>query len=179
MNNEIKNRISKEFLKEFNQKYLQKRFEKSYAYSTLNFRKRAPLHKGNKIIYKTGATKNQLFATLRIDASGNIKFDIPNYTKAKSWKVPYFIYQRNPQIQKLLEKIEFLSFRSAYQLLRSVLGSWSAQRIYLFLKKYFTKSKKPRWFNTQKSVAEELSTITNSEINSICKSISEKQLTFE
>ena len=174
----IRQQIIDEFVKRFREKYLQKRFEKNYAYNQLNYRRRSRMHKGDSIAVKSGELKKQFQATFRSTPSG-MTANVPNYAKAKSWKVPFFIYAKNHQVAMLLEKFANYSVNELLKVLRQLLPGWPIQKIRRMIYQFKKWQKQPRWFNAEKSIFDEISTISDSEVNSICKSLSDNNLTLK
>jgi len=178
MSTEIKQQIIDEFTKLFREKYLQKRFEKNYAYNQLNYRRRSRLHKSDSIAVKSGETKRQFQMTFRSTPTG-ISVTVPNYTKAKSWKVPYFIYAKNHQVAMLLEKFANYSVNELLKVFRQFLPGWPVQKIRRLIYNFKKWQRQPRWFNAEKSVYDEISTIADTEVNNICKSLSDNSLNLK
>ena len=174
----VKQQIIDEFTKQFKEKYLSKRFQKSYAYNQLNYRRRSKLHKGDSIAVKSGETKKQFQVTFRSTPSG-ITASVPNYTKARSWKVPFFIYAKDHQVAMLLERFASYSVEQLMKILRQFLPGWPIQRIRRLIYEFKKSQRQPKWFNAEKSVYEEISTISDSEVSNICKSLSNNNLTLK
>ena len=178
MSAEIRQQLIDEFCKRFKEKYLQKRFEKNYAYSELNYRRRSRIYKGETIAVKSGETKKQFLVSFRSTPNG-ISATVPNYTKAKSWKVPFFIYSKNHQVAMLLEKFASYSVKELLKVLRQLLPGWPIQRIRRLIYNFKKSQRQPKWFNAEKSVFDEISTIADGEVNNICKSLSDNNLTLK
>jgi len=178
MSAEIRQQLIDEFVKRFKEKYLQKRFEKNYAYNELNYRRRSRMYKGESIAVKTGETKKQFLVSFRSTPNG-ISATVPNYVKAKSWKVPFFIYAKNHQIAMLLEKFANYSVSELLKMLRQLLPGWPVQKIRRLIYNFKKQQRQPKWFNAEKSVHDELSTLADSEVNDICKRLSDNNLTLK
>jgi len=136
------------------------------------------MHKGDSIAVKTGETKKQFEVTFRTTPNG-IVATVPNYTKAKSWKVPFFIYARNHQVAMLLEKFADYNVEQLLKMLRQLLPGWPVQKIRRLIYQFKKSQRQPKWFNAEKSVYDELCTLADSEVNSICKSLSDNNLTLK
>ena len=141
-------------LKNWFSTFARKRFNKDYATSNLGFRKRTSKRAktSSEIVVKTGQTKKQFLSTAKYDSNGDLSFTVPNYTRAKRW----YLFETTKEISDELKRI--LQYLLKVTKLRGSALDRVANGI---LKKRLEQRK---MFTVPKSVYEELSTITDKEI---------------
>ncbi|MEM4204208.1 MAG: hypothetical protein QXS54_09095, partial [Candidatus Methanomethylicaceae archaeon] len=170
----IKNDVSKTIWHYWHRFFARKRFQKDYAYNVLGFRRRYGRDYKHKttIAYKRGFTKAGYLSP--IIKKGNIEFKIPNYTKAKEWKMPGGIWDRvkTASKEKALEIVT--EFVIAHFMIADIKKARRIAR--LLIREKQTTIKPAHKFRAEKSVFEELSYIPDHEIQYACNKLNKYRL---
>jgi len=173
MNLTVPEILTIEIFKKFIKHYAPRRFNYTYATNVLKFRERHNKYgkRANIICIKKGHTKSKYLDPV-INKDG-IKWSIPNYTRAKEWKLPprrfkaifnSILKEQNywkivSHLRKMMPGIDFNIIKRT--------ASW-----------FMKERKKPRpVFRTDVSVYDELSRILDSEIQACANKL--KNLTIK
>ncbi len=169
----LKEILTREVFKKFIKHFAPRRFNYTYAVNVLKFRprKNQRLKKANIICLKKGNTKRQYLNP--IVTKKGIKWSIPNYTRAKKWKLPP---RKFPRAYSAI--MTERNYWRAVSLLKKAMPAIDFAVAKRMVSWFFKEREKPRkTFTTKKSVYEELSTVLDSEIQACANKL--KNLTIK